>query len=102
MRLSKANEHAINESIEALGGCAMLVLSRKTGEAIVIGRTVVVRVVRLSRERAVLAIEAPKPVRVNREEVLQAEGGLRQTEPCGKSYNFPAEPGGGDAKYVSL
>jgi carbon storage regulator len=51
----------------------MLVLSRKVGQSIVIGKEVIVRVVRLSGNRAFLAIEAPKSVRVDRNEIRSAK-----------------------------
>jgi carbon storage regulator len=51
----------------------MLVLSRKVGQSIVIGKEVIVRVVRLSSNRAFLAIEAPESVRVDRNEIRLAK-----------------------------
>jgi len=51
----------------------MLVLSRKAGQSIVIGKKVIVRVVRLSSHRAVLAIDAPESVRVDRNEIRLAK-----------------------------
>jgi len=51
----------------------MLVLLRKVGEEIVIKDEISVRVVRVSRNRAFLAIEAPAKVSVDREEVWQAK-----------------------------
>ena len=53
----------------------MLVLSRKVGEEIVIGKEVIVRVVRVSPSRAFLAIKAPKSVRVDRKEIWLAKSG---------------------------
>ena len=47
----------------------MLVLSRKAGEAIVIGDRIEVRVQRISGNRVRLAIEAPENVGVDREEI---------------------------------
>ncbi|HEX4592486.1 MAG TPA: carbon storage regulator [Gemmataceae bacterium] len=47
----------------------MLVLSRKVGEAIVIGGGIVVRVAEVSGGRVRLAIDAPRSCRVDREEV---------------------------------
>ena len=55
----------------------MLVLSRKVGQLIVIGKEIIVRVVRLSNNRAFLAIEAPKGVRVDRNEIRLAKTGNR-------------------------
>ena len=51
----------------------MLVLSRKVGEEIVIGKGVIVRVARVSQDRAFLAIEAPRDVPVDREEIRFAK-----------------------------
>ena len=51
----------------------MLVLLRKVGEEIVIGKEVIVRVARVSRNRAFLAVEAPRNVRVGRQEIRLAE-----------------------------
>ena len=47
----------------------MLVLSRKAGEAIVIGERIEVRVQRVSRNRVRLAVEAPENVGVDRGEI---------------------------------
>ena len=58
----------------------MLVLSRKVGQSIVIGKEVIIRVVRLSSHRACLAIEAPKNVRVDRNEIRLA----KDREPRGR------------------
>ncbi len=52
----------------------MLVLSRKAGQSIVIGKDVIVRVVRLSGKRAFLAVEAPQSVPVDRSEIRLAKG----------------------------
>jgi len=47
----------------------MLVLSRRIGESIVIGKEVIVRVARVSGTRAFLAIEAPTDIPVDRQEI---------------------------------
>lgn len=47
----------------------MLVLSRKVGEAIVIGDRIEVRVQRIAGNRVRLAIEAPENVAVDRKEI---------------------------------
>jgi carbon storage regulator CsrA len=47
----------------------MLVLSRNIGEEIVIGREVVVGVVKVTRNRVYLAIEAPANIHVDRKEI---------------------------------
>lgn len=51
----------------------MLVLSRRSGEAIVVSDTVIVRVSRIQGNRVQLAIEAPRNISVDREEVLRAK-----------------------------
>jgi carbon storage regulator len=51
---------------------AMLVLSRKKDERLVIGDNIVVTVVALNGGRVRLGIQAPAEVRVHRSEVLQA------------------------------
>jgi carbon storage regulator len=61
----------------------MLVLSRKQGESIVIGRRVRVTVERVSGHRVCLTIDAPKDVPVDRHEVWlrkQQGSGLISTE----------------------
>ncbi len=60
----------------------MLVLSRKTQEAIVLGDNIVVTVVAIHGDRVRLGIEAPKDVPVHRGEVyqrIQREQAARQT-----------------------
>jgi carbon storage regulator len=62
----------------------MLVLSRKQGEQVVIdlgGRTIVVRVVGINRDRVRLGITAPEDITVHREEVWnQASSWHQPTE----------------------
>lgn len=45
-----------------------LILSRKTGEKIRIGKSIIVEIVDVRGSRARLAIQAPQPMRVMREE----------------------------------
>lgn len=49
----------------------MLVLSRRQGQAIVIGDNVVVRVVELKGDQVRLGIDAPRSVIVHREEIAE-------------------------------
>lgn len=49
----------------------MLVLTRRQGQAIVIGDNVVVRVVELKGDQVRLGIDAPRSVVVHREEVAE-------------------------------
>ena len=50
----------------------MLVLSRKTGEKIVIGDNIAITVVEVKGGKVRIGIEAPADVPVHREEVFQA------------------------------
>jgi carbon storage regulator len=49
----------------------MLVLTRKLGECIRIGDTIVVKVVELDSRHVKIGIEAPKNIAVNREEIYE-------------------------------
>ena len=51
----------------------MLLLSRKTGERIMIGRDIVITVIDVQEYRVRLGIDAPKDVRIVREELIQGE-----------------------------
>lgn len=57
----------------------MLVLSRKTDEKIMIGDSIVITVVAVSRDKVRLGIEAPKEVPVHRQEVYEAIQKSRQS-----------------------
>lgn len=48
----------------------MLMLSRKTNEAIVIGDDICVTITHIGRGRVQIAVEAPREVRVRRRELL--------------------------------
>ncbi len=60
----------------------MLVLSRKTGESIVVGENIVVTIVEMGRRRVRLGIEAPTNVRIQREEIAQRSAELLPEEPA--------------------
>ncbi len=49
----------------------MLVLSRKPGEAITINENIVVTIVEIRGDKVRLGIEAPKDVKVHRQEVFE-------------------------------
>jgi carbon storage regulator len=49
----------------------MLVLTRKLGESIRIGDTIIVKIVDLDGRHVKLGIEAPKSIAVNREEIYE-------------------------------
>ena len=56
----------------ALQGLAMLVLSRKKDEKIVIGDQITLMVIDIREDKVRLGIEAPKDVAVHRQEVYEA------------------------------
>jgi carbon storage regulator len=49
----------------------MLVLTRKSGEEIVVGKNIRVKVIRVEKGRILLGICAPRDVAVHRQEVVQ-------------------------------
>ncbi len=49
----------------------MLVLSRKTGESILIGEDIAIEITAVEGDRVYVGIEAPKNVRIYRKELLQ-------------------------------
>ena len=53
----------------------MLVLSRKLGEKIVIGDSIVLTVVKIDRNQIRLGVEAPANVAIFREEIAPQRGG---------------------------
>ena len=53
----------------------MLVLSRKVGESILVGKDITIKIDRVERGRVYLAIEAPQEVRILREEILHRQTG---------------------------
>jgi carbon storage regulator len=57
----------------------MLVLSRKVGESIVIGDSIVVTVTRVAGNRLTLGIDAPGDVRILRSELVEED---RTPEPA--------------------
>lgn len=62
----------------------MLVLTRKSGEAIRIGETVIVTVVQMSRGRVRIGIEAPGVVSVHRGEIYdRIQQGIAEQQPVG-------------------
>jgi carbon storage regulator len=57
---------------KALQGLAMLVLSRKKDEKIIIGDSITLMVIEIRGDKVRLGIEAPKEVAVHRQEVYDA------------------------------
>lgn len=56
----------------ALQGLAMLVLSRKKDEKIIIGDSITLMVIEIRGDKVRLGIEAPKEIAVHRQEVYDA------------------------------
>jgi len=61
----------MNECLRAQGG-AVLVLTRKASQSIVIGTDIVITVLDVHRDQVRIGIEAPKSVDVHRQEVFEA------------------------------
>jgi carbon storage regulator len=70
----------------------MLVLSRKLGEAVVIGGTIRLTVVAIRGNQIRLGITAPPEVAIRREELARATGPSREPEP---PTGLPARAVGG-------
>ena len=51
----------------------MLVIARKTGEGIVVSDDVVIKILDVGKDRVRIGIEAPKDVRIVREELRETE-----------------------------
>jgi carbon storage regulator len=72
----------------------MLVLSRKTGETLRIGRDIRLMVVRIDRDRVRLGIEAPENVRIVRGELeaILAKRLMREqaSYPSAEAHGLPA------------
>lgn len=51
----------------------MLILTRKQGETFVIGENIEITVVEVSGDKAKIAINAPKEVKILRKELIEAE-----------------------------
>jgi carbon storage regulator len=64
----------------SLGGCTMLVLSRRLGETLIIGDDVKITVLGISGNQVRLGIAAPKEVSVHREEVYRRIQDEQQAE----------------------
>lgn len=70
----------------------MLVLTRKVGERIYIGDSIVVTVVRIQNDHVRVGIEAPRNVTVHREEVIRRLG--REPRSGRPSAHSPSEAPG--------
>jgi len=65
-------------------GAAMLVLSRKKNESIIINDNITVTVIEIRGDKVRLGIEAPKDVTVHRREVYEAIQNSRTHDPGSK------------------
>lgn len=63
----------------------MLVLSRKVGEKLVIGDNVVVTVSKISGNRVSIAIDAPRDVSIQREELRRDRVAAKSTQQGGSA-----------------
>lgn len=52
----------------------MLVLTRRTGEAIQLGEDITIKLISISRKQARVAIQAPNEIRIRRCELSMAHG----------------------------
>jgi carbon storage regulator len=62
----------------------MLVLSRKTGEKVIIGGAITITIIRASRSRIRLGVEAPDGVEILRSELVGREPGRAPGQPVKK------------------
>ena len=58
-------------AVDEKEGTALLVISRKVSESILIGDNIEIRISEISGDRGKLAISAPKEVRITRKELLE-------------------------------
>lgn len=58
-------------AVDEKEGTALLVISRKVSESILIGDNIEIRISEISGDRVKLAISAPKEVRITRKELLE-------------------------------
>ena len=68
----------------------MLILSRRVGESITIGKDIVIKVVEISGNQIRLGIDAPREVRVLREEIINAmkDENRAAAAACGNKRRF--------------
>lgn len=71
----------------------MLVLSRREGERIRIGDSIVVTVVRMSGDKVRIGIEAPSDVLVLRDELESRKPAKKENPPTTESVVFPLPVG---------
>jgi carbon storage regulator CsrA len=61
---------------------SMLVLSRKTGQTIIIGETIKVKIVRVRGGRVQMGIDCPRSIPIDRLELHQKKDALLAREPA--------------------
>lgn len=70
----------------------MLVLSRREGQAIMIGDNVVLRVVEIRGDHVRLGIDAPRSIVIHREEVAEEIKAENQAARLSKSFDMASLP----------
>jgi carbon storage regulator len=70
-----------------IGGTGMLILTRRVGEALMVGDEVTVTVLGVKGNQVRIGVNAPKHVSVHREEIYERIRAEQQAEPDG-----PAQP----------
>ena len=65
----------------------MLILSRRVGESVLIGKDVSITVLRVKGDQVRLGVQAPKEITVQRDELLE-EGKPTLVAPTGKSVDL--------------
>lgn len=63
----------------------MLILSRKCGESVLIGKDIEIKVTEITGDKVKIGIEAPQSVKVFRKELLQTVENNMQAASVGKS-----------------
>ena len=70
----------------------MLILTRKTGQSLVIGNEIVVRILEVSGDNVKIGIEAPRDIAVHRQEVYDSIKKENQAAAMVKSNVLPCLP----------
>lgn len=70
----------------------MLILTRKTGQSLVIGNEIVVRILEVSGDNVKIGIEAPRDIAVHRQEVYDSIKEENQAAALVKNNVLPCLP----------
>lgn len=66
----------------------MLVISRKAGESIVISENIKITIISLGNDKVTIGIDAPKEIRVAREELLETIEANRASSETAPAANY--------------